>query len=142
MAGTTKREKKAAKFHARKAGVDAQVPEKESVHADAVSEAVVDDDGKEPGSAETSVSEAADVADARGDDAPASAEREPAVPSSSKKKAKKRKSEASVAGGEGAPTRTVFNDDGEAEEVTVAPTPMPSETASKPGQKYIVFVGA
>ncbi|WFC94836.1 hypothetical protein MBRA1_001473 [Malassezia brasiliensis] len=140
MAGTTKREKKAAKFRARKAGIDTQEPEKGSTPTDVVPETVVDDDAKK-GSAEVSANEGADAADVHGDDAPVPTEPDPVVPSSSKKKAKKRKSEASVADGEGAPTRTVFNDDGEAEQVTVASTTMPTEKASKPGQKYIVFVG-
>ena len=42
MAGTTKREKKAAKFRARKAGVDAQVLDAPDTPEDTAPEAVVD----------------------------------------------------------------------------------------------------
>lgn len=143
MAGTTKREKKAAKFRARKAGVDAQVLDAPDTPEDTAPEAVVDEEVKEAAPTEATVRKASDAARGDADEVPASTEHEPSQPTATKKKSKKRKSEApAVTGGEGAPTRTVFNDEGEAEEVTVAPAPPTTEAPSKPGQKYIVFVGA
>lgn len=128
MAGATKREKKAAKFRARKAGLDdpTEAPPDTSATSVPESSEVAEEPVPPLSEAETSSGEAPDA------EAPDAAARVPDAVRGTQKRSSK-KDQGAVEGGA---TRTVFNEEGDAEQVTVA------ASAPKTSQKYILFVGA